>query len=96
MTYNGVSNCYRYCGVMNSNISRHCKVVHNKKHIGKGDFECELCEKMLTSWNGLMRHLRGKCHADQPEAMEMADSMDCRRKTVPIVSFAKYIKYKLN
>ncbi|CAK8686138.1 unnamed protein product [Clavelina lepadiformis] len=73
-----------YCGVMNSNISRHCQENHKKPYHGEGDFECRLCKKRLTSWNGLVRHLRGKCHAGRPEAMEMAASLDRRRKSVPI------------
>ncbi|XP_076818970.1 uncharacterized protein LOC143464937 isoform X2 [Clavelina lepadiformis] len=78
-----------YCGVMNSSISRHCKLVHEKKNNGEGDFACKLCKKRLTSWNGLVRHLRGKVHADQAKAKEMAGSMDRRRKNVPIVEMQR-------
>ncbi|CAK8672899.1 unnamed protein product [Clavelina lepadiformis] len=72
------------CGVMNSNITRHCQDVHRQTYKGEGEFQCEICLTRLTSRLGLVRHLRGNRHAGEPKAKAMVRSLDRRRKTLPM------------
>ncbi|XP_076810354.1 uncharacterized protein LOC143453090 [Clavelina lepadiformis] len=74
------------CGLMNSNISRHMRDLHLQTYKGEGEFECQIlsCRSRFASRLGLVRHLRGKSHAGEPEAKAIAASLDRRRKSVPI------------
>ena len=90
---NGGNNFCRVCGLMNSNITRHMRDIHLQTYVGEGEFQCQIvnCRSRFSSRLGLVRHLRGNRHAGEPEAKAMARSFDRRRKTLPIVSLAKYI-----